>query len=166
MTAAAKSGTAGSGSPACSATVWRRSDRHAATPASRPAGACRPCSTTSSRPEPSLTVITISDYPMSWYWRAASQRDVAVAATALRRVRDGARERLPGPGRLDDLIHYAQRLGPVQAASFPLVLGGEVRLDLVELVWRHVGEGAPVQDADRGHRAHHRDLGARPGEHL
>src|SRR6266699_2983119 len=152
MTAAAKSGAAGSGSPACSATVWMRSDRLAAQSDSRPAGAWRPCSTTSNRPE-APTFITISDYPMSWCRWAPSQRDVAVPATALRRVGDGLDDRFPGLGRLDDLVDHAQRLGPVQAAGLPLVLGGEVRLDLVELVRRHVGQGAAVQDADRGHRA-------------
>src|SRR5690349_5358820 len=142
-----------------------RSDRVAAQLASSPAGAWRPCSTTSSRPEPP-TLITISDYPMSSYRRAPSQRDVAVVTAALRRIRDGLDDRFPGLGRLDDLVYHAERVGPVQAAGLPLVLGGEVRLDLVELLRRDVGEGAAVQDADRGHRAHHRDLGARPGEHL
>src|SRR5215470_5027031 len=157
MTAAAKSGSAGNGPPACSATVWTRSDRLAAQSASSPAGAWRPCSITSSRLE-SLPVITISDYPMSWYRRGLSQRDVAVVTTALGRLRDGPDDRFPGLGRLDDLVYHAQRLGPVQAARLPLVLGGEVRLDLVELIRRHVGERAAVQDADRGHRAHDSDL--------
>src|SRR5215813_5373881 len=124
MTAAAKSGAAGSVSPACSATVWMRSDRVAAQSASSPAGAWRPCSTTSSRPEPP-TFTTISDYPMSWYRPTASQRDVAVVTTALRRIRDGLDDRFPGLGRLDDLVYDAQIVSSVQAAGLSLVLGGE-----------------------------------------
>src|SRR5215471_9541829 len=120
-TVAAKSGSAGSGSPACSATVWMRSDRVAAQSASSPAGAWRPCSTTSSRPEPPIFT-TISDYTMSWYRPTGSQRDVAVVTTALRRIRDGLDDRFPGLGRLDDLVDHAQRLRPVQATGLPLVL--------------------------------------------
>src|SRR5215470_6009305 len=116
MATASKSGSAGNGSPACSATVWMRSDRVAAQSASSPAGAWRPCSTTSSRPEPP-TLTTISDYTMSWYRPTVSQRDVAVVTTALRRIRDGLDDRFPGLGRLDDLIYHAQIVGPVQAAG-------------------------------------------------
>ena len=46
------------------------------------------------------------------------------------------------------------------------MLGRELRLDLRTEVGSDLGELAAVQDADRGHRAHDGDLGARPGEDL
>src|ERR1700729_2294522 len=77
-------------------------------------------------------------------WR--SERDVAVLAADLRGGRDGPGERRPGAGGLDDLVDHAQGPGAFEAAGLPLVLFGQPRLDLLELVRGHVGERAPVQD--------------------
>ena len=77
----------------------------------------------------------------------------------LRRGRDGPDDRFPGLGRLNDLIDHAQGLGPLQAARLALVLRGEARLDLVQLVRWHAGDGAAVQDPDGGDGAHDGDLG-------
>src|SRR6202035_4100352 len=135
------------------------SDRLPAQSASSTAGAWLPCSTTSSRLTPDRSSAPVTSAPHAGMSRLShrprpSQRDVAVVAAALRRVRDGPDDRFPGLGRLDDLIDHAQGLGPLQAARLALVLRGEARLDLVQLVRWHAGDGAAVQDADRRYRAH------------
>ena len=102
--------------------------------------------------------------------RTSSERDVAVLpaayAVGLDRVVDRAGDRAAGARRLDDLVDDADLLRLVDAAGEPLVLGGQLGLDLGPDLRRDLGQLAPVQDPDRGHRPHHRDLGARPGEHL
>ena len=64
------------------------------------------------------------------------------------------------------LVHDADLDSLVHAARDPLVLGGQLGLDLRADVRRDVGQPASVQDPDRRDGTHHRDLGARPGEDL
>src|SRR5690348_2949278 len=116
MATASKRGAAGSGSPACSATVWTRSDRLAAQSASSPAGAWLPCSTTNSLRGPGRSPAPVNSAPARRapclsHRPGPSQRDVAVAPAALRRVRDGLDDRFPGLRRLDDLVDHTQVLG-------------------------------------------------------
>ena len=63
-----------------------------------------------------------------------SERDVAVRAAAdaaaLHGVVDGPRDGRAGRGRLDDLVDDADLDGLVDAAGDPLVLGGQLGLDL------------------------------------
>src|SRR5215831_3570573 len=133
MATASQSGAAGSASSACSATVWMLSDRLAAQSASTPAGAWLPCSTTSSRRAPGgspapVTSAPARQAPCLSHRALPSQRDVAVVPAALRRVRNGLDDRVPGLRRLDDLVDYAQVLRPLQAARLTLVFRGEIRL--------------------------------------
>src|SRR4051812_11054374 len=97
----------------------------------------------------------------------ASERDVAVRpADHDARVGDRPGQRGPGDRGLHHLVDDADLDGLVHATGDPLVLRGELRLHLRADLRRDLEQLPAVQDADRGDRAHHRDLGTRPGEHL
>ena len=68
-----------------------------------------------------------------------------MAAAGLRRLCDRAGDRPAGLRRVDDLVDDTEVQGALQAAYGALVLGGQRRLGLVQLVRIGRGERAPVQ---------------------
>ena len=72
--------------------------------------------------------------------------------TAWTRVVDRPGDRAAGAAGLDDLVDDADLDGLVDAAGDPLVLGGQLGLDLRPDLGGDLGELAPVQDPDRGDR--------------
>ena len=90
-------------------------------------------------------------------------RDVAVLPRLARRWRTPRRgDAASGTG--EQLVEYADRHRAVGTARDAYVLGDQVVLQRVAFVVSGGREPFPVQDPDRGFRAHDRDLGIRPGE--
>ena len=71
-------------------------------------------------------------------------------AALARRGRDRVQDGLARLVRLDDLVDDPDGDRARQPADDLLVLGRELGLDLLALLRGGPGEGAPVQDADRG----------------
>src|SRR5699024_5379327 len=95
-----------------------------------------------------------------------SERDVAVLAASGRGLGQGGGDGRPGPRRLEDLVDDPDVHGALQPAGEPVVLVGELLLDLRPLGLVDLGQAAPVEDTDRGDRPHDGDVGLRPGEDL
>ena len=82
-------------------------------------------------------------------------------ADGLHRVVDGVGDGRAGASGVHDLVDDADLDRPLDSARDPLVLGGELGLDLRTDVGSDVGELAPVEDPDRRDGAHDGDLRAR-----
>ena len=68
--------------------------------------------------------------------------------------------------RGDDLIDHADLDGALDATRNHFMLGCELKLNLRAGILGHLGETAPVQDANGCNRAHDSNFGVRPGKYL